>query len=250
MNKHNINSISFMIASFKDIVNSFGKKSESVAFFKRQIDGLCSINQLNFDDVDLVYRLLGIVNTAAIKWDIAETKLEQYISAMNTLIRYNDDDIRTYIIANLESQNKISSAIKEIICETFGISIKNVSKNTDENNITFGQYKKPTVENSEVQKLKKLMNTYPYRLIKIKNSNAVCSSDRSYYECNVEDIPKSKSVLKELASGQTSYTIGAKKSDGDPCHPRHYIETCEEAMAMAHSINWDTIYKIIRNNKY
>lgn len=250
MNKHNINSISFMIASFKDIVDSFGKKSESVSFFKRQIDGLCSINQLSLDDVDLVYRLLGIVNTDAIKWDIAETKLAQYISAMNMLIRYNDATIQTYIIYNLDSQDKISSAVKEIICETLGLDIKNVSKNPDENKLVFGQYKRPTTENLEVQKLKKLMNSYPTMIIKIKNSNAVCSSDRSYYECKVADISKTKSVLKELASGQTSYTIGVEKSDGDPCHPRHYIETCEEAMAMAHSINWDTIYKIMNNNKY
>lgn len=80
--KHNLKTISFMIASFKDIVNTFGMNEKSIAFFKKNIEGLSAISQVTPSDINLIYDVLNF-NDKNISPEKRISFLNEYVKAIN-----------------------------------------------------------------------------------------------------------------------------------------------------------------------
>ena len=247
MTTYNLNNISFLIASFKDIVASFGKNSNSVKFYKRQIEGLCNIGQLDSYDVELVMRLLGMENTDSVKWDITEKKLEQYTATINEVMGYDTDTAKMFIIENLDRQGKITLAVKELVYETLGLDVKDLQKSlekqSNKNNKQFGSYNNNTVNlDKDDKQFEKIIKMYSNLIIKVKNLDAVCSSDTRFYKCKIGELTSCRYIIKQLAKGST-FEIGTEQTTGDPCHPTHYIKSDHQAEECFKKIDWKKIYE-------
>lgn len=121
MTKYNINTISFLIASFIDVINKFGKNNKSVDFYKSQVSKLIAIGQISTQDAKIVEEIVGMQNTSAVKWDIAEHKLNSFINAMNEVIGYVSQEDIMFVAEKLVAQKIITEQIASIIYKLYGI---------------------------------------------------------------------------------------------------------------------------------
>lgn len=104
--KYDIQAIQFLIASFNSIVKEVGKTDSSVRLFKRQSDGLCSLGKVSKNDVEFVYRLLGMKNTNSLKWEISLNRLKIFTDAMNYMICCKDESSRCECLEQLMNSEK------------------------------------------------------------------------------------------------------------------------------------------------
>lgn len=104
--KYDIQAIQFLIASFNSTVKEVGKTDSSVRLFKRQSDGLCSLGKVSKDDVEFVYRLLGMKNTNSLKWEISLNRLKIFTDAMNYMICCKDESSRCECLEQLMNSEK------------------------------------------------------------------------------------------------------------------------------------------------
>lgn len=255
--RHNLEAISFMIGSFKDIVNNFGKHAKSVQFFKKNLEGLVAIGQLNGADTNLVYNILGCKNTDAIKWDITENKLNIYTQAMNYILSYNTQDpkvIEALIYSFRYNGNTLSKDMEDILRETF--NIKNSKK--DSKTVTnFGSvnytshtaYKKTKSYNSNnIVSYLGILKQFSDMYIRVKNPNAVCSCDPTYYKCKIRDLPKSK-VLNILRDNATAFEIGSIYEDkSNPCRTIERFNTLKNVPKEIQAIDWKELYNYFKDN--
>lgn len=115
MGKYNITTVMFLVNSFKDIVDSYGRVNRTVDLYKRQVESMIISKQISVNDRDIVFELLGIVNTNNIKWNVADNKVAQFTSTMSLILDIRDDDIRNNIINRLINTNSISESVANII---------------------------------------------------------------------------------------------------------------------------------------
>lgn len=258
MEKYNLQTLSFLIGSFRDIVQSFGQNSKSVEFYKRQVYGLANIGQVNTVDILFVEDLIGMRNTNAVKWDKATEKIDQFIKAINETYGYSNDTSKIIALEHMERSGEISLTIKEKIYEVYGIDTKDMIKEKNKNsNLNFGEIpssKQPEqIENINKMydiksSLKKLIDVGRGSLIKIRNSEAVCMSDPAYYSCELSDLLNTRHILRELSKG-SSYQIGKRNTCGDPCHPYIVIIEDKNLMKIASQIDWTSVYGAAKNEK-
>lgn len=119
--RYNVQQISFLIGSFRQVVQSFGKDSKTVEFFRGQTDGLVSLGQLNAVDANFVYRLLGMESTNAVKWDITDKRLNEFNTCMNYLIQANNSDQLMKIVTILKNKGLLTSVSYSYIQEIYGL---------------------------------------------------------------------------------------------------------------------------------
>lgn len=119
--RYNVQQISFLIGSFRQVVQSFGKDSKTVEFFRGQTDGLVSLGQLNAVDANFVYRLLGMESTNAVKWDITDKRLNEFNNCMNYLIQANNSDQLMEIVTILKNKGLLTSVSYSYIQEIYGL---------------------------------------------------------------------------------------------------------------------------------
>lgn len=257
MEAHDIDTLSFLIASFKDIVQSFGQNSKSVEFYKRQVDGLLNIGQIRQEDADFIEELVGMENTNAVKWDIATQKIEQFIKAMNATYNYEIILGKVMELENLEKAGQISKIAKLFAYKAWGIDIKDISaikKKRGIENPGFGSTKSRSInrgiekdkEQSTGELLKLLIGTSRDSVIKIRNSEAVCSGDPSFFMCNMLNLLDNIVIMRELSKG-SEYKIGKEKLSDDICHPTRVIKEDEKLMRIANKIDWKSVYEIASN---
>lgn len=115
MRKYNITTVIFLVDSFKDIVDSYGRVNRTVDLYKRQVESMIISKQISINDRDIIFELLGIVNTSNIKWNIADNKVSQFLSAMNLLLDITDDSMRNNMINILIDNKSISDSVANII---------------------------------------------------------------------------------------------------------------------------------------
>lgn len=115
MGKYNITTVMFLVNSFKDIVDSYGRVNRTVDLYKIQVESMIVSKQISVNDKDIVFELLGIVNTNNIKWNVADNKVAQFTSTMGLILDIRDDDIRNNIINRLINTNSISESVANII---------------------------------------------------------------------------------------------------------------------------------------
>lgn len=112
---YNITTISFLVNSFTDIVDSYGAVNKTVDLYKRQVEAMVSANMLNAIDRDIVYELLGIVNTSNIKWSIADSKINQFLYTVNMLGDMRDEASVNNILNRLVHTNSITESVANIV---------------------------------------------------------------------------------------------------------------------------------------
>lgn len=115
MGGYNITTILFLVNSFKDIVDSYGYTNKTVELYKRQVESIVASNIINIIDRDLVYELLGIVNTNNIKWTIADNKVSQFLYAVNMIGDNRDSLYINNIVNSLLNNNLISESIANVL---------------------------------------------------------------------------------------------------------------------------------------
>ena len=115
MRKYNITTVIFLVNSFKYIVDSYGRVNRTVDLYKRQLESMIISKQISINDRDIVFELIGIVNTSNIKWNIADNKVSQFLSAMNLLLDITDDSMRNNMINILIDNKSISDSVANII---------------------------------------------------------------------------------------------------------------------------------------
>lgn len=115
MGGYNITTIVFLVNSFKDITDSYGRINRTVALYKRQVESMLSTNTISVNNKDIVYELLGIVNTNNIKWVITDGKISQFLYVVNIIGENRDETYINRVINKLLSTNSISESVANII---------------------------------------------------------------------------------------------------------------------------------------
>lgn len=199
--QYNVEAIQFLIASFNSVIKAMGKTDKAVAFFKSQVDNLQTVSQIKYPDIDFVYRLLGMKNTNAVKWDITIVRLDKFTRAMNYMICCKTPQQRRDCLNQLKDSEAIDSTVYSYIAEIYGLKEIPKKKLDDFKTSEFGRFGQFSA------------NT------KLKNNRS------SNYDAEAEDDNKIKStnseaVIKEKIRNNTKNNKPIKKvADG-----QRYVE--------------------------
>lgn len=199
--QYNVEAIQFLIASFNGVIKAMGKTDKAVAFFKSQVDNLQTVSQIKYPDIDFVYRLLGMKNTNAVKWDITIVRLDKFTRAMNYMICCKTPQQRRDCLNQLKDSEAIDSTVYSYIAEIYGLKEIPKKKLDDFKTSEFGRFGQFSTDT------------------KLKNSR------NSKYNAEVEDDKKikftdSEAVIKEKIRNNTKNNKPIKKvADG-----QRYVE--------------------------
>lgn len=199
--QYNVEAIQFLIASFNSVIKAMGKTDKAVAFFKSQVDNLQTVSQIKYPDIDFVYRLLGMKNTNAVKWDITIARLDKFTRAMNYMICCKTPQQRRDCLNQLKDSEAIDSTVHNYIAEIYGLKEIPKKKLDDFKTSEFGRFGQFSTDT------------------KLKNNR------NSKYVAEAEDDKKikftdSETVLREKISNNTKSNKPIKKvADG-----QRYVE--------------------------
>lgn len=138
--QYNVEAIQFLIASFNSVIKAMGKTDKAVAFFKSQVDNLQTVSQIKYPDIDFVYRLLGMKNTNAVKWDITVVRLDKFTRAMNYMICCKTPQQRRDCLNQLKDSEAIDSTVYNYIAEIYGLKEIPKKKLDDFKTSEFGRF--------------------------------------------------------------------------------------------------------------
>lgn len=119
---YNIEAIQFMVQQFKENVATYGKTKQAVQIFREQANCLVTGN-LNYrtkvkpEDVDFVFRLLGMRKIDSIRWDTTIKRLEQFTYAMNYIIACKNKSERCKCLQYMWKTDKITDTVYRYIME-------------------------------------------------------------------------------------------------------------------------------------
>lgn len=143
----NVDQINFLVNSFTELVHNFGENTKTIEYFRNNIDGLVRIGQLHSDEANLIFRIIGMENTNAVKWSITNDKVAQFSNALATILKnpiWTANSVNT-LINNFRSNGYISQSVADLLKETFGIISTPVTSTktvTDTHNYDVDDYKK------------------------------------------------------------------------------------------------------------
>lgn len=195
--KYDIQAIQFLIASFNSIVKEVGKTDSSVRIFKRQSDGLCSLGKVSKNDVEFVYRLLGMKNTNSLKWEISLNRLKIFTDAMNYMICCKTPQQRRDCLNQLKDSEAIDSTVYNYIAEIYGLKEIPKKKLDDFKTSEFGRFGQFSADT----KLKNSINSKYVaeaeddKKIKFNDSEAVIKE-------KIRNNTKNNKPIKKVADGQ------------------------------------------------
>ena len=139
---YNIEVLSYLIASFKNIVEQMGFSANSVNFFKAQAENIISISQIEYDDVLLVYKALGIDrDIQRISEDITMKRLNTFCEVMNTCLQYNDKNNLSLYLYQASQENKYDSSTIDLFYDIFGVNKFTVKAPTKSSGQVFGEFR-------------------------------------------------------------------------------------------------------------
>lgn len=197
--QYNVEAIQFLIASFNSVIKAMGKTDKAVAFFKSQVDNLQTVSQIKYPDIDFVYRLLGMKNTNAVKWDITIARLDKFTRAMNYMICCKTPQQRRDCLNQLKDSEAIDSTVYNYIAEIYGLKEIPKKKLDDFKTSEFGRFGQFSTDT------------------KLKNNRS------SKYNAEAEDDKKikftdSEAVLREKISNNTKSNKPIKKVADEQCY--------------------------------
>jgi len=211
----NVDSLSFLIGTFKNVVDNFGANSNSVKFFKTQVDGLISIGQVSNEDASLIYRILGMNNTTAVKWESTTSKMNNFIEVMNYMVTAKTPEQAYKIYTQLKSLEKIPKNIDEYIREIYGFKEATLPNKVN----SFGSLNSSnsgSANTSESTKKTNTTQTNKGKAIQIGTgaANNIKDTSCSDYDCTtLEDYNNiDKYLVKQLKAYNDKLYISVKNS--------------------------------------
>lgn len=250
---YNLEALSFLIGSLKEVMNTFGKTADSLKFYKGQVDGLMSLGQVGYREAEIINNLIEPVMKAneqnlSKKWDLVEDRINQFIDSVNKIMSFDNKTAWTIVVAEMKRTGKIDATVCKLLCNIFGIDISQTVIKEGSNTYKFGQMpSRITVENDNKEvknriceiltKINSMNNANDVKYIKIKNPNAVCSGDPLYLYISIDNVIKNIKEMRTPADLSTSimslvegqpYEIVAKRTV-------HDVDLCSRAIK---TINW------------
>lgn len=234
----NIETLSFLIASFNDVINSFGSNKKSIDFYKNQMQNLVNIGQIDVASTEIINNLINFsyINDLE-KWEIEISKIEFFTTMMDLIISNanNVETIESIIIKAEGDANttKEQKKVLNIIRKIFYIKNK-IPENYDmQHKSHFGtmQFRGSTPNN--IQHILQLAGKYDK--VRIKNLGAVCSGDPTwfYHKLDKEFFDNNKElnkISKEISKG-AEIQIVKENSISDGCSIHRSYDINEEASA-------------------
>lgn len=271
---YNVQTLSFLISSFKNMAATVGQNSKTVELYKQQVGMMINIGQIGQAEAELINELIGMKNTNAVKWQSAEKHIEQFIFAMNTITKITTitDDALDLILSQMEQAGNISTHVREIISKIYKLKMNQVTTNTmtgfgniqtsidAPNNKTANntaktnnnkQGKKFTTE-KEIKAEFEMIRMYGDCGVRVRNSEAVCSNDRVSYTFKFDDILSNNMYeLLEVSYGARELAKGSKFEAGtiteySDCSS-HYIrvEEIDAIKELVENIDWKVVKRMV-----
>lgn len=185
-NKLDVKSIQFLIQSFKDIVKETGKTDVSVRLFKRQSENMVYMGQIHNEDIQYVYRLLGMRNTDHLKWDISLNRLERFVKAMNYIICCKDNEARCQCLDQMLSNKVIDKAVYDYVAEIYDIRKKSETSYESFKNSNYGSF--GTM--SEISKLEKAVQSNEGKDVKFPFDSSYTKRQDIKAKYNADVLPQ------------------------------------------------------------
>lgn len=119
MGNYSINTIVFLINSFKDSIESFGRSTNTIEMYKDQVENMLRSNLINYCDKEIVYELLGILNTNNIKWTVTVNKISEFLYMINFMSEARTEDERKSAIKMFKDSQRFSDSTLKIVNKIF-----------------------------------------------------------------------------------------------------------------------------------
>ena len=234
----NIDMLSFLLASFNNVIETFGSNKKSVDFYRGQVENLLNIGQVDRQSVEIINELINYSYvTDDEKWSIELRKITFFTSVMDIILTNakNVDDAEG-IVFRIENSNETTKEQKKVlgIIRKIFLLKKRASddiKMTGESHFGTMQFSSNNIKGGTVKYILKLAGNNA--VVRVKNLDACCCSDPAYYTyaLNKELFNNAKSlkdIAKEFKRGaEVNVAEEVKTSDG--CHTYRHYESIEEA---------------------
>lgn len=219
----NLKSLSFLIASFDDIVNTFGLNEKSAKFFKKQVLNLQSIGQVNMDTINALYRVFNVEDLEfgdKRKVDRELEKKDFFVDVVNKMLSCeNNVSAMQYVLLEAEKGKEFPDII-DLVCDIFEIAKPQVVGNKNNNSYGFGtmdfnqipdnRIKNASVARMDYDQFLYALNKFDFNkklCVRVKNLDAVCTCDLSYYTDSIESVfPKTLDVDKKTKNNSPDYS--------------------------------------------
>ncbi len=248
--KYNLNALSFLIGSLRDVVNNFGANDKSAAFYRSQVNNLVNLGQLNEVDANLVEELVDLDHLN--HWNSNQVMLDKFTYCINIvlsnaclngdIIKADADRILSYI-NNTEDTQYMRKSVK-LARKVLGVpENKTESKPNWKCSTQFGtnkfsqkamQNNKPVAKSVDKSVDNKTYNlseiksdlsksiikaVRPGMVLDIKNINAVCSSDTPFFRYKLQDVIRDeKTILEIITKFKNGYPVMIGELIDDGCH--------------------------------
>ena len=244
--KYNLNALSFLIGSLRDIVNNFGANDKSAAFYRSQVNNLINIGQLNDVDARLVEELVDLDHLN--HWNSNQVMLDKFTYCINMvlsnaclngdIIKADADRILSYIDVSEDTQYNRKSV--KLARKVLGVPENKIeSKPNWKCSTQFGTSKfnqrsikkdKPVdkpVANKDCMLLemrKDLANSLmgairPDMVVEVRNIRAVCSGDATFFRYKLQDVINEEKVLLGIINRfKDGYPVMVGRVIDDGCH--------------------------------
>ena len=151
---HNISTVSYLVAQFKQLIEKFGERPEQIEYFREQVGNLVELSKVSQADAEFVYKLVGMQNTSNVKWQITRDRLNKFINAMNYIVCYEDDYSRANTLRLLQQTNGLDDKTVSLIDELYDNKLLDKIKEYDNSKQgkfgTFGTFQ--GIKNSHSQR--------------------------------------------------------------------------------------------------
>lgn len=223
----NVKNLSFLIGSYKEMVQNFGFNDKTDQFFIKQMNALSGIAQIDYKDVQIIQQITGI-GTEKTKSERTKS-IESFVHAMN-IMEGSIINLRPTMLFNMYHNKEVNEDLYKIIGKIYGIntSISLDELEEKEANNAFGvlqDSKMSSKNNTDLDKFIYFCNKYKKfgidKGIRYKNPNCVCSSDPYYISCSFKRLNKDMPAIMHrfLNSMYEAGEVGEVYVDySDGCH--------------------------------
>ena len=188
----NFNEINYSLNYLHELVQTFGYSRNTFDFYLRQIENLRNINQIRVDTYDVIKKLLANVDS----YESLEKRASNYVEIINLI---SSGILGVEDIVKMKSEESDVNIAYECAAITYGYKSIDALRRKVQLDIEIEKAKKKA--ESEVEALNNHIKDIQTKLlrvlstscdiadaireekleIRVKNNNAVCSGDPSYY---------------------------------------------------------------------
>lgn len=202
--KNNISMLSFLIGSYNEMVKNFGENDKTNNFFINQLSGLVAIHQVNISDANIICSVIGLKkDNTNFNWENSKKNIQMFIDTMGILEKYKDIQTKEMTLFMFYKENKINENIFKTIAKVYDLDIdqylhpiptNNVSSNfgklDNNSDVLLSKITSEVKTTNEFAKWREFLRKYKKEGFSyyIKNPNAVCSYDKTWYTIPFNEI--------------------------------------------------------------